>query len=49
MISEDYEKIKLSLSILYKNYKQNQDIEMSNSFSEDWSVIKQTKKLACLL
>jgi glycosyltransferase involved in cell wall biosynthesis len=46
---EDYEKIKHSLSNLYKNYKQKQDIEMSDSFSEEWSVVSQTKKLAGLL
>jgi hypothetical protein len=46
---EDYEKIKLSLSILYNNYKNNQDTEMSDSFSEEWSVVSQTKKLAGLL
>ena len=46
---EDYEKIKLSLSILYDNYKNNQDSEMSLSFSDEWSVISQTKKLARLL
>jgi len=41
--------IKLSLSNLYDNYKNNQDSEMSNSFSEEWSVVSQTKKLAGLL
>ncbi|GDX46439.1 glycosyl transferase family 1 [Bacteroidota bacterium] len=46
---EDYEKIKLSLSILYDNYKNNQDSEMSLSFSDEWSVVNQTKKLAGLL
>jgi hypothetical protein len=46
---EDYEKIKQSLSILYDNYKNNQDSEMSLSFSDEWSVVSQTKKLAGLL
>jgi hypothetical protein len=46
---EDYEKIKLSLSNLYDKYKNNQDSEMSLSFSDEWSVVSQTKKLAGLL
>jgi len=46
---EDYEKIKQSLSTLYDNFKNKKDIEMSNPFSDEWSVISQTKKLAGLL
>ncbi len=46
---DDLEKTKMALLTLYKNYQLNADIEMNIEYSDGWSVVQQTKKLANLL
>jgi hypothetical protein len=45
----DLGKTKQALLSLYKNYQSNADMEMTIEYSNEWSVVNQTKKLASLL
>jgi glycosyltransferase involved in cell wall biosynthesis len=46
---ENFDDIKSALLMLYENYKLNMDLKDMEDYSEEWSVVNQTKKLAGFL
>jgi hypothetical protein len=46
---ENFDDIISALLMLYENYKLNMDLKDMEDYSEEWSVVNQTKKLAGFL